>query len=196
MRAQVGVNNPNTFRHDECYCEAVDGVLRKYESSLRALFAVLATKPRLKREAAAMPPGAAKPEPLEPLIKFDSWRAFLRRLDLIGYDLAERNAALCFVWSRLCVPQPYTERGELRLVGLPFEGFLEALCRVAVLKALPTDEEITAGGYMHAGDMLVCLRDDDPPAYKALIRAHANPWGAWAVEGGCDSRRAGASSMC
>ena len=72
----------------------------------------------------------------------------------------------------------------MRLVGLPFEGFLEALCRVAVLKALPTDEEITAGGYMHAGDMLVCLRDDDPPAYKALIRAHANPWGAWAVEGG------------
>ena len=46
---------------------------------------------------------------------------------LIGGDLTERNAALCFVWSRLCVPAPYSERGEVRMVNLPFEGFLEAI---------------------------------------------------------------------
>ena len=52
-----------------------------------------------------------------------------------------------------------------------------ALCRVAALKALPTDEEVAAAGFAHAGGLLIHLRENDPPGYKRLVAERATPWG-------------------
>ena len=59
----------------------------------------------------------------------------------------------------MCVAGPESERGQARGLCLPFEGFLEAICRVAVLKALPTDEELAEADVPHAGMYLFDLRE-------------------------------------
>ena len=46
----------------------------------------------------------------------------VRALDMIGADLTERDATLCFVWSRMLVVDGWTEAGHLRESDLPFEG--------------------------------------------------------------------------
>jgi hypothetical protein len=56
-------------------------------------------------------------------------------------------------------------------------GFLEALVRLAVLKALPTDAELDAADEPDAGRHLACLERDNKEAYDVLVRSRAVPWG-------------------
>ena len=70
-----------------------------------------------------------------------------------------------------------TQRGKERESFLPFEGFLEALCRVAVLKALPTDEEIQSAGCAHAGVYLEWLELEEPDAYEQLVETRNTDFG-------------------
>lgn len=44
-----------------------------------------------------------------------------------------------------------TKKGSDKENNLPFEGFMEALCRLSVLKALPTDAELAETGCSDAG---------------------------------------------
>lgn len=104
-------NRPSGFRRDFCYCEGTDVALRRHEPSLRAIFSGL---------AASHEKAGAESK----LISLDEWRDFLRGLTLIGTDLTERDATLCFSWSRMCVIDDRTERGAVRDINLPFEGFL------------------------------------------------------------------------
>ena len=59
---------------------------------------------------------------------------------------------------------------------LPFEGFLEALCRVASLKALPTDNECEARGFANAAAWLRDMRDSSPEAYDRFVIERRNGW--------------------
>ena len=70
-----------------------------------------------------------------------------------------------------------SERGYLKEGCLPFEGWLECLCRVSLLKALPTDAEVKAQGCADAGVALIHLRVTDPAAYKQRLADDATPWG-------------------
>jgi hypothetical protein len=67
------------------------------------------------------------------------------------------------------VDDPNTERGRRMEQWLPFEGFLEALCRVAMLKALPTMPEVVGAGFSDAGQWLYHLRMADEEAYERLL---------------------------
>lgn len=101
----------------------------------------------------------------------------MRKLQLVDDDLSDRDAKLCFVFSRMCVIDGESARGRAKESHLPFEGFLEALCRLAALKALPTDEEVKAAGHADAGGYLLQLRDEKPNLYEALLRERAVPLG-------------------
>ena len=74
-----------------------------------------------------------------------------------------------------------TPRGHLRETHLPYESFLEALCRVAMLKALPTDDEIEAAGARDAGVYLEDLRSRDARVRGAL-RTRKTGWYAAEAE--------------
>ena len=55
---------------------------------------------------------------------------------------------------------------------------MEALCRIAVMKALPSDEEIVAADCSNAGEFLAQLKRDDEATYLTMMNARATAWGA------------------
>lgn len=62
---------------------------------------------------------------------------------------------------------------------LPFEGMLEALCRLSAIKALPTDEEIAEKGCSDAGQYVLLMDTDDDlrQEYDEMLRERAVGWG-------------------
>ena len=90
------------------------------------------------------------------------WMASLHAMEIfVGADLTDREAVMCFVWSRMAVADATSLRGVIKDSSLKFEDWLEAIARLACLKALPTCQEIrdagsctTTGEYM---DMLQCV---------------------------------------
>ena len=53
---------------------------------------------------------------------------------------------------------------------LPFEGFLEALCRLSILKALPTAAELAEAEEPDAGSFLINLEESDQVTYAAFLK--------------------------
>lgn len=47
-----------------------------------------------------------------------------------------------------------------KIENLSLEDFYEALCRVAMLKALPTDDEVAEAGFADAGEFLLELQEE------------------------------------
>lgn len=148
------------------YIEEVDAVLRRYEDTLRGMFEVASA------DAGAHAKAASK------MMDMREYMDLLRALQVTGSefsDISERDATLCFCMSRMCVIQPRTERGHMMENGLPFEGFLESLCRISNLTALPTDEEIQAAGFKDAGRYMREGLDD--AQRKEMIRQRSREWG-------------------
>ena len=161
-------SDPNDFRQQKCYTEETTTALEKHAASLTHIFSALASSGRSGPGEGA---GARK------LVGLSEWLAFMRGLHLIGEDLTERDATLCFVFSRMIVIDGSTDKGHARESSLPFEGFLEALCRVAQMKAFPTDGEITSADQPDAGSYLTWLIETDVDAYEQLIDTRSTPWG-------------------
>ena len=129
------------------YEPAVVAVLARHEVSLKNLFAVAAGgEPSLSASAGR-------------LLSLEEWRALLKSLEFIGKDVTERDARLCFACSRMAVIDSRTQKGNDKENNLPFEGFLEALCRLSMLKALPSDEELEETGCADAGIFLQRLQE-------------------------------------
>jgi len=150
---------PDDFRKRHCYTQDVDASLKGFEPSLRTVFGALDVKGR-------------------DLISLDDWRGFCRGAELFAPDCTERDIMLCFSWSRMCVADETTERGHFKETCLPFEGFLEALCRMSVLKMTPTPEEIAEAGCKDAGAFLAEKRVSDEESYKRMLAERAPGWGA------------------
>ena len=129
-------------------------VLEWYEDSLRNIFDCLC--------ALGYGPGAT-------LMNLKSWRDGIVAMNLLSADLGERDVTLCFSWSRMCVGDSKTLGGLKRDSNLPFEGFLEAICRMAMMKALPTDDEIISAGCTNAGTYVARLLQSSTAGYKILF---------------------------
>lgn len=157
---------PNVGRN-HFYTEPVDAVLRKHEASLRNLF-----------DAACLLGGRSLAAGLaNRLVAYPEWVELLRRLGLIQDDLTERDATLCFVWSRMRYVDEEHEPSRVKLTHLAFTDFLEAVCRVAGLLALPTDRECECAGVADAGAFLEKLGRDEPDELTRFRRGRAGEWG-------------------
>jgi len=112
------------------------------------------------------------------LVAYPDWKDMVSMLGLADSDLSVRDVSLCFLWSRMRVVDEQDPKGRLRLMHLSFEDWLEALCRVATLKSLPTDEEIAEAEAPNAGVYMKELAEEEPAAYDQLMKSRAIAFGA------------------
>ena len=155
----------NDFRK-LAYESTVNDVLCKYESSLRNAFSV----------ASGTEFGHKN------LLSLAQWSEFIRALGFIGVDVSERDVSLSFVMSRMAVIDARTTKGETKANHLPFEGFMEAICRLSMDKALPTDEELSKAKCSDGGMFLLMLakKELDEEILDEFVdfkSTHAIDWG-------------------
>jgi len=157
-------SEPDLFRDAYCYVEPVCWVLKRNEAALREVYDwICALDCKNPRE----PPKHIEIRP---------WIRALRAFEVMNFDLSERDCLRCYSWSRMAVRDYKTKRGAYEASHLPFEGFLEALCRTAAQKALPTDEEIAEIGAESAAAFLEQLYTQGEAKYKQFLNQRKLPW--------------------
>jgi len=156
ISARMGKSLPvaDDFRRLHCYVRETNNALKVHEASLRIIFDALAFSTASK---------------VKKLLNLDTWLGFLRALNIIHLDLSDRKAILAFAWSRPVVHDGFSVAGGLKENNLPFEGFLEAICRVSTLKALPTTAEVSASGEADAGTFMLALEHGDSANFHAFL---------------------------
>jgi hypothetical protein len=166
---------PNAFRAAHCYIESVDAPLRRHEAVLRHIFSGI-PKIGLDASARAALSKSAKFPSLGPLVTLENWMNFLRALRVFDVDVAEREGQLCFCSARMGVVDGEAGKGLVKATSLPFEGFLEALCRLSTLKALPFKVDILAASAEDAGTFMLNLKATDLAAYNQLLQSRGSSW--------------------
>jgi len=138
----------NYFREMNCYTAETSDVLRKYHLSVRLIF---------ERYAIGEGRAGDRLDSID-LMSIEEWRTLVSHLDLVDMQFREREATQCFMRSRMRVVQESETRGRAKLLQLCYEDFLEALVRVAHLKATPTDADIDAACCMDGGEYLMMIQ--------------------------------------
>ena len=165
--------SPDYFRKRHLYIDSTSGTLARHEATLRTLFSAVA----IVAPASKRPPKHTASAESKLLLSFRGWLAFLQAVRLIDLDLSEREAALAWAWSRTAVVDEATAWGHVQATHLPFTGFCEALCRVATLKALPTEEEV-AFQFSNAHQFLTFHEQNSQEKYAEFLEHKSAPWGA------------------
>jgi len=125
----------NDFRRERLYYQEVDKAFYNHLPLLKAIYSRFRGPKDGRRRAK--------------LLRLEDWMKFVTAARLVGDpldpDFAMRDARLCYIWSRMVV---YDEIGDVaRHESLTFVDFLEALGRVAELRALPSYDELERSGY-------------------------------------------------
>jgi len=177
---KMSLQDSNSFRFTLMYNEGVDAILRKHEVMLRSLFESFAfeEKPRISDE----PNPFATPEGLS----WDEWMELVEALELVDRTFTRRDAGNVFVWSRMWALDDGTVAARRKVTNLFLEDFMEAIVRVALLKSLPTMEEIIYAGFSDCGEYLMMLKATGPTielkeaavsvAYDEFCQAHPVQW--------------------
>ena len=76
--------------------------------------------------------------------------------ELLDAEFTNREAAIIFCWSRMLVVDEFKHR--TKFTNMTFEDFLEALVRMATMKALPGQQELEDAGYADAGLYLLEMK--------------------------------------
>jgi len=156
------------FRRSVCYTEAVDAVLVEHKSSLVNVF----------NHFADTEGGTVGKKKERTLMSLPEWQEMVRELDLLDDVFTVRDATVIFVLSRMRCADEEAKSSVLRMHNLSLEDWFEALCRVAVIKALPTDDEVQAASAIDAGDFILELKES-PLDYdewaEAWYSTHTTP---------------------
>ena len=85
------------------------------------------------------------------LMSYTEYFNFVHHFDLLDATFTRREAAVCFVRSRMAVVNELKSR--TKLMQLSFVDFLEVLVRIAGAKALPTDDLLHSAYTSAAGSL-------------------------------------------
>ncbi len=163
-------SDADVFRRCYCYPETTCVVLRRHEATLHVIFEYIASF----QQSAESQADAKGYRSKVPTINLKEWLGALRYLEIIDLDLSERDALRCFSWSRMGVEDYQSIKGNYKNTVLPFEGFLEALCRVSAQKAMPLEEELAEDGDL--GAHLYELKQVDLDTYNERLKERRRPW--------------------
>ena len=169
----VTLRHPNEFRRhlyglDSGNGKLVDDVLRQHEPALRLIFKAICGLKPFTMENGGLANGLAT---------YSNWRDFLRLFNLIDLDCSERDATLCFAWSKMTTINEQNTKDRIKMTHLSFEDFLEACCRLACLKALPTDEEILWEDEDGNAGVHLLRMQEVPADYDAFLKERRTAWG-------------------
>ena len=161
--ASIRAYTPNIFRREVLYTQGIDRVFKRNEPSLRRLFTVACHLDESDNLT---------------MMSYATWTAFLRLFRLRPQDLTEDEALKAFIGSRMLVVDELEPASKTKRAHLTFEDWLEALVRIAPLKAFPTDEEIAAAALEsnaadNAAEYLLRLEKEDPAILAELKAEHA-----------------------
>ena len=160
------VQSSDLFRSRFCYVESTDAVLAKYEGTLYNLYENYSAVHHVANDKTSH----------RRLLSCGEWVALCDHLGLLrSGNLTLIEAKLIFTWSRIRSASSYSEHSQLRLRNFQFEDFLEAVVRLAVMIALPTDGEIEAVGAADAGEYLMTLRASEAEMHE-FIQRRKRPW--------------------
>ena len=123
------LHDANAFRRQFCYCEETCLVLQKNKETLKALYNVYAFGDgdmHCKLNKATK-------------MAFEEFLAFLDDMHWVE-EISPRRIGLIFAWSRMLTIDEYRDRAKN--VQINFEDFLEAIVRIASVKALPTPADM------------------------------------------------------
>ena len=129
------VLDPDIFRRDKFYFQAVDEAFKPHAKYLKLVY--------MKYSLLNPVAGKAKFGLVE-------WDALIKDCKLISDDLTSREMRLAFWWSRMVVIDEVKQRAKF--MTLTWVEFLEALGRMAEMMTLPDDDDLRKVGAINAVD--------------------------------------------
>ncbi len=181
---------PDTFRLEVCYKQALCEQLEACSASLRVIFAGLAKiavkehdpqsagvkMPRLGESKALRREGAQWIK-VPGYVSYPLWRRFAETL-FPAKILDLRRTTLIFLYSIMAVVDGSSGEGRVQDRHLTFEGFLEAIVRLAAWLPLPSEAQLAESKFEHAGPWLSALEArGGTPALQDLQAKQACEWG-------------------
>ena len=138
------------FRREVCYSQDVDTVLASHKETIVNIFYHFAdTEGSLSGQM-------AKEKKKMSLVE---WSNMLRKFGLFDAHFTQRDATVVFVLSRMRTIDEQGEGVALKLENLSLEDYYEALTRISVMKALPTDAEVADAGAADVGEFILELQE-------------------------------------
>ena len=171
-KTQAKLPLPDALRETACYTEAMTDVLDRHAPSLRVLFAALArvSYERSRSNPPVLPKvgknkqvkrDRARWTVVPGLMSYSMWNLIVSRgLQPKGMMPKQRDISLCFVYSVMCVIDNTSDEGKAKERNLPFEGFLEALIRLATVAVIPTDKHLADAEIAHAGTFMEQINEE------------------------------------
>ena len=159
----AALQNSNAFRKRFCYLEAPTLVLESHQQSLFALYDAYAQvshgmQDRLKDDS---------------LMSIGEWLTFVRHVGLVeSGQLTELAAKQIFLWSRIRTAKDLSGVSEAKLRHITPTDFLEALVRLSLVVALPTDLELEEAKAADAGEFLLAMQTHSPTEFQSFLSTH------------------------
>jgi len=134
-------HDPNDFRRNRMYFEPVDLMLKAHMKPLKLVYSIHCELGKVAGKAR---------------FGLSEWLLLVKAGGLLGHGISARECRLAFYFSRMLVIDEVKSRH--RAQTLSFVEFLEALCRLADMFSVPSDEDLAKHKAVNPIDWLIKLK--------------------------------------